>query len=95
MSIQFTSISGVINHSIDTTIGSVAMPTSQYAKGMIIKTRNNTPFRICQGSGGASYFSVGSMDTLSIPLSGMPAGRIMWARTESGTDTLEILLFNT
>jgi len=92
---QFTSLSGVINHSLSTVIGSVAMPAGKYCKGMIIRTRNNTPFRIYPGSGiSEPYFSVSAMDGISVELSGTPNSRIFWSRTETGTDILEILLFN-
>jgi len=92
---QFTSLSGVINENISTVIGSVASPDGAYFKGCILKTRNNTPFRIYPGSGVSEpYFSVAAMDSLSISLSGTPGSRIFWVRSESGTDILEILLFN-
>jgi len=92
---QLTSISGVINTSISTTIGSVAMPASQYAKAMLIQTRSGNPFRICQGSGiSEPYFSVGSGEKVQEYLSGRAGGRIMWVRAEVGVDVLEILLFN-
>lgn len=93
--IQFTNISGIINQAIDTDIGSVGMPDGKYAKGMIIQTRSGDPFRICSGSAGSEYFTVGSGVSISVPLSSTPGKSVLWARTEAGNDTLEIILFNT
>ena len=93
--IQLTSISGIINQEIDTDVDLVSMPVNVYSKAMIIQTRDGTPFRIYSGSADdGNFLSVGSGSSVNVQLRGAPEKPILWARTESGVDVLEILLFN-
>lgn len=91
----YRSISGILNVVLgSSSYGSVAMPGSTACKGMTVKTRTDVAFTISTGSAGDTYFSVGASDALSMDLAKNPGELIFWAKADSGTPTLEVILFN-
>lgn len=91
-------ISGVINTTLgSSSYGSVAMPSSADCAGckaMTLKTRTAVAFTISAGSAGNTYFSVGASDVLSMDLAKFPEERIFWAKADSDSPVLEVMLFN-
>lgn len=88
-------LSGVINVVLGSgAYESVSMPSTLSCKAITVKTREAASFTISAGSAGDTCFSIGSNDVLSMDLAKNPEELIFWAKADSGTPTLEILLFN-
>lgn len=95
MSELLRNISGIINTALGSaTYSEIAMPGSASCKAMSVKTKEATAFAISTGSAGDTIFSVGASDVLSMDLAKNPEELIFWAKADSGTPTLEIILFN-
>lgn len=92
---EYRNLSGVINETLSSSAyGSVAMPAGVSCKGIVVKTRTSAAFTIAAGSAGSEYATVGAGDVLSLDLIKYPGEILFWAKAESGTPVLEVMLFN-
>lgn len=90
---SFRNISGTINYTMGSVAyGSVAMPATVSCKSMYIKSA--TAFKIAAGSAGTDPVSIAAGEALPLDLIKNPGELICWAKADSGTPTLEVLLFN-
>lgn len=91
----YRNLSGIINEILgSSSYGSIAMPSGVNCKAMIVKTRTAVAFTLATGSAGETYASIGASDVLSMDLAKNSGELIFWAKAETGTPVLEVMLFN-